>query len=66
MKKKNYEQPCICMIAAETTPILAGSYGLQGKTSNSEADAPDITYGGDADKEDPDDPNGSGTHYEVW
>ncbi len=62
MKKKNYEQPCIRVITAESTPILAGSERLQGKTSDSGQDTPNITYGGDADNKTQENPD----HYEVW
>lgn len=66
MKKRNYEQPCIRMIVVEPTPILAGSNGVQGKTSDSEQDTPNITYGGDANNKSSENPDGSSTHYEVW
>lgn len=62
MKKKNYEQACIRVIAAESIPILADSKKLQGKTSDSGQDTPNITYGGDADNKTQENPD----HYEVW
>lgn len=62
MKKKNYEQACIRVIAVESIPILADSKKLQGKTSDNGQDTPNITYGGDADNKTQENPD----HYEVW
>ena len=61
MEKKNYVSPRICVVYAEACNILAGSGGLQGKTSNETT--PGLGYGGDASDENKDKPDGG---YEIW
>lgn len=60
MKRKEYMQPQIRVVAAETEALLASMSEVQGQTDDEKA--PNLEYGGDADEENPDKP----TQYEIW
>ena len=65
MNKKIYQRPQVCVIHAETESLLAAISGLNGRTdgNNDPENQPNIGYGGDADGENPDKPEGG---FEIW
>ena len=64
MNKKIYTRPLVCVIHAETESLLAAISGLNGRTDdNNPENKPNIGYGGDADSENPNRPDGG---FEIW
>lgn len=60
MKRKEYMQPQIRVVAAETEALLASMSGVQGRSADEET--PNLEYGGDADEKNQDKP----PQYEIW
>ena len=58
MKKKTYQSPCCAVVAADTTPILAGSPpAIKGESE----DGPALDDGGSTDDE-----NNKGIIFNPW